>query len=794
MKFSEQWLRAWVNPAVTTAELSHQLTMAGLEVDAVEAVAPPFSGVVVGEVLSVEPHPNAERLRFCRVNAGGERPLEIVCGAANVAAGIKVPVATVGAQLPGGIGIEKSKLRGVMSEGMLCSAKELGLAENAEGLLILPPELTPGTDLRVALALDDVSIELGLTPNRGDCLSVAGVAREAAVINKAELRGPEIVAVAPVIETEFPIRVEAAAACPRYLGRVIKGVNPRATTPLWMRERLRRSGVRSISALVDVTNYVLLELGQPMHAFDLHRLNGRVVVRMAKPNERLRLLDGQEVELRDDTLVIADDGGPVAMAGIMGGAGTAVSDETVDLFLESAHFAPAAIVGRARRYGLHTDSSHRFERGVDPQLPRRAMGRATALLLEIAGGAAGPIIERDSPADLPASQPVTLRAERLRRMLGIEIAAQDVTDILGRLGMAVTVTPDGWEIVPPSFRFDIRIEADVIEEVARIYGYGNVPSHRPAARLAIPPQTEGRVAVERVRQLLIDRGYQEAVTYSFVDPRLQRILDPEQAVLSLANPISAELAVMRTSLWPGLTQALVYNQNRQQARVRLFEVGTRYRREGNRWCEDLVVAGLAAGNVEPEQWAAVKRRVDFFDVKADVTALLDLTGKGDDAFIYAPGNHPALHPGQSAVIRDAAGRRAGLLGLMHPAVTQALDINAAPVMFELEFAVVAEAVIPRFRESSKFPAIRRDLAVVVNEAVSSGAVRACIMEAAGDLLQELQLFDVYRGKGIDSEKKSLAVGLTLQHSSRTLTDEDVDLVVKRVLTRLGEQFGATLRE
>lgn len=794
MKFSEQWLRAWVNPAVTTAELSHQLTMAGLEVDAVEAVAPPFSGVVVGEVLSVEPHPNAERLRFCRVNAGGERPLEIVCGAANVAAGLKVPVATVGAQLPGGIGIEKSKLRGVMSEGMLCSAKELGLAENAEGLLILPPELTPGTDLRVALALDDVSIELGLTPNRGDCLSVAGVAREAAVINKAVLLGPEILAVAPVIETEFPIHVEAAAACPRYLGRVIKGVNPRATTPLWMRERLRRSGVRSISALVDVTNYVLLELGQPMHAFDLHRLNGRVVVRMAKPNERLRLLDGQEVELRDDTLVIADDGGPVAMAGIMGGAGTAVSDETVDLFLESAHFAPAAIVGRARRYGLHTDSSHRFERGVDPQLPRRAMERATALLLEIAGGAAGPIIERDSPADLPASQPVTLRAERLRRMLGIEIAAQDVTDILGRLGMAVTVTPAGWEIVPPSFRFDIRIEADVIEEVARIYGYGNVPSHRPAARLAIPPQAEGRVAVERVRQLLIDRGYQEAVTYSFVDPRLQRILDPEQAVLSLANPISAELAVMRTSLWPGLTQALVYNQNRQQARVRLFEVGTRYRREGNRWCEDLVVAGLAAGNVEPEQWAAAKRRVDFFDVKADVAALLDLTGKGDDAFIYTPGNHPALHPGQSAVIHDAAGRRAGLLGLMHPAVTQALDINAAPVMFELEFAVVAEAVIPRFRESSKFPAIRRDLAVVVNEAVSSGAVRACITEAAGDLLQELQLFDVYRGKGIDSEKKSLAVGLTLQDSSRTLTDEDVDLVVKRVLTRLGEQFGATLRE
>ncbi len=794
MKFSEQWLREWVNPAVTTAELSHQLTMAGLEVDAVAAVAPPFSGVVVGEVLSVEPHPNAERLRFCRVNAGGDRPLEIVCGATNVAADLKVPVATVGAQLPGGMRIEKSKLRGVVSEGMLCSAKELGLAENADGLLILPAELTPGTDLRVALGLDDVSIELGLTPNRGDCLSVAGVAREAAVINKAALRGPEIVPVASGIAAEFPVHVEMAAACPRYLGRVIKGVNPRATTPFWMQERLRRSGVRSISALVDVTNYVLLELGQPMHAFDLGRLNQRVIVRMAKSGEKLRLLDGQQVELADDTLIIADESGPVAMAGIMGGESTAVAAETVDLFLESAHFAPAAIVGRARRYGLHTDSSHRFERGVDPQLPRRAMERATALLLMIAGGAAGPIIECDSPADLPASQPVTLRAERLRRLLGIEVAAQEVTDILGRLGMTVMATPTGWEIVPPSFRFDIRIEADVIEEVARIYGYSKVPSHRPAARLAIQPQAEGRVAVERMRQLLIDRGYQEAVTYSFVDPRMQQILDPEQAVLSLANPISAELAVMRTSLWPGLVQALIYNQNRQQARVRLFEVGTRYRREGSQWREDMVVAGLAAGTVEPEQWAVTKRRVDFFDVKADVTALLGLTGKGDDAFSYEQGNHPALHPGQSAVIQDTAGRRVGLLGLMHPAVTQALDISAAPVLFELEFAPLGEAVIPRFRETSKFPAIRRDLAVVVNEAISSGAVKACIMAAAGGLLQELQLFDVYRGKGIDSEKKSLAVGLTLQHSSRTLTDEDVDFVVKRVLTRLGEQFGATLRE
>ncbi len=794
MKFSEQWLREWVNPAVNTADLAHQLTMAGLEVDAVEAVAPAFSGVVVGEVLSVEPHPNADRLRVCRVNIGGEKTLEIVCGAADVAAGLKVPAATVGAQLPGGLNITKSKLRGVVSEGMLCSAKELGLAESAEGLLILSAAFIPGTDIRVALLLDDVSIELGLTPNRGDCLSVAGVAREAAVMNKIPLTPPEMPVVAAAIEAQFPIEIKEAAACPRYLGRVIKGVDPRAATPLWMQERLRRSGVRSISALVDVTNYVLLELGQPMHAFDLHRLQGRIIVRMAATGERLRLLDGQEVELNADTLVIADEAGPVAMAGIMGGAASAVTDTTAEVLLESAHFTPAAIVGRARRYGLHTDSSHRFERGVDPALPRRAMERATALLLAIAGGEAGPIVECESPAHLPTSNTVSLRAARLRRVLGIEVAAQEVSDILCRLGMRVTENAEGWEVTAPSFRFDIRIESDLIEEVARIYGYSNVPSHRPVARLALQARSEGRVTLERIRQLLIDRGYHEAITYSFVDPRMQALLDPEQSTLQLANPISAEMAAMRTSLWPGLVQALIYNQNRQQARVRLFEVGTRYRRDGGQWREDAVVAALAAGSAEPEQWAQPKRRVDFYDAKADVAALLGLSGRAETDFSFNPGQHPVLHPGQSAAVSDATGRHAGWVGVMHPALVQSLDLSTAPVMFELALDAINAAAIPRFRESSKFPAIRRDLAVVVDEAVSSGAVHTCITSAAGALLQELQLFDVYRGKGIDSEKKSLALGLTLQDSSRTLTDEDVDLVVKRVLTRLGEQFGATLRE
>lgn len=794
MKFSEQWLREWVQADVDTATLAHQLTMAGLEVDAIGAVAPPFTGVVVGEVLSVEPHPNADRLRFCRVDAGGDRPLEIVCGAANVAPGLKVPVALVGAQLPGGLRIEKSKLRGVASEGMLCSAKELGLAEASDGLMILPAEPKPGTDVRAALALDDVSIELGLTPNRGDCLSVAGVAREAAVINRVLVGGPDITSVMPTADARFPVQVDTPEACPRYLGRVIRGVNAKAPTPLWLRERLRRSGLRSISALVDITNYVLLELGQPMHAFDLAKLQGGILVRMAGAGEPLRLLDEQDVELAPDTLIIADEAGPVAMAGIMGGARTAVSDETVDVFLESAHFTPSAITGRARRYGLHTDSSHRFERGVDPHLPLRAIERATALLLAIAGGEAGPIIACDSDVHLPRPPKVKLRAERLWRLLGVDIPRDEVADILRRLGMTVAELPQGWEVVPPSFRFDIRVEADVIEEIARIHGYSRLPQQRPLARLGMQPQSEARVTVERIRELLVDRGYQEAITYSFVDPRLQALIEPTEPALTLANPISADMGAMRTSLWPGLTQALIYNQNRQQGRVRLFEIGRRFRRVDNAWREEPVVAGIAAGTAEPEQWGSAKRRVDFYDVKADVTALLGLTGRGAEAYQYAPYTHSALHTGQAARITDERARAVGLIGVMHPEVQQALGLADTPVLFELEIDTIGEGVIPRFRELSKFPAIRRDIAVVVNETVGAESVRSCVAEAAGILLQELQLFDVYRGKGIDSEKKSLALGLTLQDSSRTLTDEDVDLVMGRVLAHLGEKFGATLRE
>ena len=793
MKFSEQWLREWVNPDISTADLVAQLTMAGLEVDAVEPVAPFFSNVVVGEVLSVEPHPAADRLRVCQVNVGEATPLGIVCGAANVAAGARVPVAMVGAKLPGGLAIERSKLRGVASEGMLCSAKELGLAESAEGLLLLPGDAEPGREVRDYLALNDVSIELGLTPNRGDCLGVAGIARETAVLNRCPVQGPAIDPVAPLIGDEFPVEVDAPHACPRYLGRVVRGIDLQARTPVWMHERLRRSGLRSINAVVDITNYVLLELGQPMHAFDLDKLKGGIRVRMARPGERLQLLDGQQVSCDKTTLVIADDSQAVAMAGIMGGAATAVEEGTTQLFLESAFFAPAAMAGRARHYGLHTDSSHRFERGVDPELPRRAIERATALLMSIAGGKPGPIVEKASPADCPDLPAIVLRAARLRRLLGVEIESAEVTDILQRLGMVVSEEQQGWRVTPPSFRFDIRIEADLIEEIARIHGYSKFPSNRPSMRASLPRLPEGRIEAARIRQRLIERGYQEAITYSFVDPRMQAALDPGQAPFALANPISAEMAVMRTSLWPGLMQAVLYNRNRQQERIRLFEIGTRFRHDGAELREEAVVAGVVVGSQEPEQWGLAKRQADFYDVKGDVEALLAMTGRPQD-YSFKAVVHPALHPGQTAVLEAGPGRVAGIMGALHPHVSKSIDLNELSIVFEVILEEINRAELPSFKEASKYPAIRRDIAVVVDDTVTSAAVRQVILEAAGALLRELQLFDVYTGKGIDSGQKSIALGLTLQDSSRTLTDGDVDLVMERVLAGLREHVGATLRD
>jgi phenylalanyl-tRNA synthetase beta chain len=791
MKVSEQWLREWVDPAVSGTGLAAQLTMAGLEVDSVEAAAPPFEKVVVGQVVNLIPHPDADRLRIATVDVGGPQPLQIVCGAPNVAIGLCAPTALIGAVLPGGFSIKKSRLRGVESQGMLCSAKELGLAESSAGLLPLPPASPPGQSVRELLKLDDALLTIELTPNRGDCLGMEGVAREVAALNRCEFRPLPVAVVEPVIDVTFPIVLRDPADCPRYVGRVIRGVNPAAETPLWMKERLRRAGVRSLGPLVDVTNYVMLELGQPMHAFDLGRLRGGIEVRRAQPGDRLELLNGVIVEPDGETLLITDQQNPLALAGIMGGEISSCTEATRDVFLESAFFTPASIAGRARRYGLQTDSSYRYERGVDPHLQRRAAERATRLLIDMAGGQPGPISEAVSLAHLPVTPAIRLRPARLRLLLGLDIPAAEVEDILRRLGMAVTTEADYWLAIPPSSRFDLALEADLIEEIVRIHGYHRLPGNRPLTRLAMPPQPEGRVAPERFKEALVQRGFQEAITYSFVDPAFQKALDPEREPLALANPISADLAVMRTSLWPGLIKALIYNQKRQQTRVRLFEQGLNFIPSAGELRQESFLGGVVTGTVWPEQWGLANRRVDFFDLKGDVAALLALTGE-PEAFTFVAAGHPALHPGQSARI-ERKGVVAGWLGALHPHVARKLDVEGDALVFELRLESVQTARTPAFHELSRFPASRRDLAIVVDERITAQALQDCIRRYGGELLREAWLFDVYRGEGIADGQKSLALGLILQDLSRNLTDSVVEETVSEIIAGLAEQFDATLR-
>lgn len=791
MKFSENWLREWVNPQVSTEELSEQLTMAGLEVDAIEPAAPAFEGVVVGEIISAEPHPDADKLQVCQVNVGGDEPLNIVCGAPNARAGLKAPTAVVGARLPGDFKIKKAKLRGVPSFGMLSSAKELGLSEAAEGLMELPADAPVGQDLREYLQLDDVSIELGLTPNRSDCLSIEGVAREVGVLNRCEVQGPDMAPVESASEAVFGVTITATADCPRYVGRVIQGIDPQAETPIWMQEKLRRSGVRSLGPVVDVTNYVLLELGQPMHAFDLARLSKGIDVRRAAIGEKLTLLNGDEVELDSEALVIADGNGPIALAGIMGGAESAVGEGTRDIFLESAFFTPEAMAGRARRYGLHTDSSHRFERGVSPKLQRRAVERATALLLDIVGGTPGPVEEVAAQSELPVRNPVRLRSSRITRVLGIEILADEVVDILQRLGMSVEVGEGEWSVTPPAYRFDIEREVDLIEEVGRVYGYNRLPTSRPVGALGMTSAPEGEVPLRRLRSILVERGYQEAITYSFVDPKLQKLLDPDHEAVELANPISSEMAVMRTNLWPGLVQALRHNLHRQRNRVRLFETGLRFVPTGGDVVQEKVIGGLVHGPLLPEQWSGEGGKVDFFDAKGDVEALLAPLGRVEATFEAA--EHPALHPGQSARIR-VGGQEVGWLGALHPSLERKLDLGGHTFVYELMLAPFEGATVPKFEELSKFPAIRRDIAILVDRDINAGRVLDCIREAAPEILRDLELFDVYTGEGVDSGRKSLALGLTLQAHSRTLKDSEIEQVVTDIVTALQKNLGATLRE
>jgi phenylalanyl-tRNA synthetase beta chain len=789
MKFSERWLREWVDPRIDTAALVSQLTMAGLEVDGTLPAAPAFTSVVVGRVESVERHPDADKLSVCRVDVGAAESLGIVCGAPNVRVGMKAPVALVGGELPGGLEIKPARLRGVESAGMLCSERELGLGEGHEGLWDLPADAPVGANLRAWLGLDDTVIDVDLTPNRGDCFSVLGIAREVALLNGMALGGPEISPLEPTIADEFPIEVRAPAACPRFVGRVVRGIRPDAATPLWMKEKLRRAGLRSIHPVVDVTNIVMLELGQPMHGFDLATLRDGVIVRLAEPGERIVLLDGREAALEADTLVIADHHGPRAVAGIMGGEASGVTSETRDVFFEVAFFAPLAIAGRARRLGLHTDASLRFERGVDPAQQRRAVERATALLIEIAGGEAGPVMEHVSTAHLPAREGVLLRRARLAALLGHAVPDDEIERILAGAGIAVSPTDEGWEAVPPSYRFDIALEVDLVEEVARIYGYDRLPEARGAGAAALGDATERRVPAPRIADVLAARGYQEVVTYSFVDPDLQRALFPDMPALPLSNPISSELSEMRVSLWPGLLQVLRRNLSRRQGRVRIFEQGLKFVLEDNELKEINVTAGLLAGSRFPEQWGAEADALDFYDAKGDVEGLLALTAAGCR---FEVADHPALHPGQSArVLRD--GREAGWLGALHPRLVRALDLDRAPLLWELNFDIAFAAELPGFTELSRFPAIRRDIAMVVDQQISVHALTEAIRSAGGALLTESKVFDVYSGDRIDSGRKSVAFGLILQESSRTLTDDEADRVVAAVVARLESEFGARMR-
>ncbi len=797
MKLSERWLREWVDPGVPTAALVEALTLAGLEVDSVTPVASPFAGVEVGEIRAVEPHPEDPALGVCSVLGGDGAPHRVVCGAPNARPGLRVAWARAGATLPEGRAIGRRSFGAVASEGMLCSAAELGLEDRGDGILELPSDSPIGADAWALLTLDDRAIEVDLTPNRGDCLGIAGIAREVGVLFRRPVNPPVVHPVAAVIPDVLEVRVADPAACPHYLGRIVRGLDARAHTPLWMRERLRRSGIRCLSAIVDVTNYVMLEWGQPMHAFDFARIAGPIEVRRARHGERLTLLDGQDLALTEDTLLIADRDTPVAMAGIMGGLESGVGPATSDVFLECAFFAPAALAGKARAYRLQTDSSHRFERGVDFDLQARAMERATALLLAICGGRPGPVVERRAAEYLPARAAIALRATRIRRLLGVEIPPDEVVDVLGRLGMSVRSEPvtaeaPSWRVVPPSFRFDLAIEADLIEELARVRGYARIPGRSPIGALEMNPRPEARLCSARLRQVLIDRGYHEAITYSFVDPAATERLMPDVETLPLANPIASDMSVMRPSLWPGLLGALKHNQDRQAARVRLFEIGLVFRPLGGKLDQPSKLGGVAWGSCVPEQWSAPRRVADFYDLKSDVEALLALAGADAGAITFRPHADPALHPHQSAIV-GRGGIALGRIGALHPLIARALDLQAPVYLFELDLEALRSRELPAYRPLSRFPLVRRDLSLVVKRETAAAAVLACIGREAGDLLKELHLFDVYAGQGLDTGEKSIAIGLIFQGISSTLIDEEVDASVTRVLARLGEELGARLR-
>jgi phenylalanyl-tRNA synthetase beta chain len=790
MKFSESWLRTLVDPKLSSDELSHLLTMAGLEVEALDPVAPEFNDVVVAQVLEVNKHPDADRLNVCKVDTGRGEPTTIVCGAPNVAVGLRVPCALPGAKLPGDFTIKIAKVRGIESSGMLCSAKELGIAEEASGLLILPNDAPVGQSIRQYLELDDNLFELKLTPNRADCLSLTGIAREVGAITGMQANLPVVPAVAPTITDQRAVILDAPLACPLYCGRVLKGVNAKAPTPDWMVRRLERSGIRAISALVDITNYVMLELGQPLHAFDNTKLQGSVHARLALPDEALLLLNEQTIKLDAGILMIADEAKPLAMAGIMGGEESGITLETSELFLESAFFAPKAIAGRARRYGFGSDASHRFERGVDFGGVQGAIERATALILEICGGQAGPVVE--AKAALPERTPVCLRTERASKVLGLPLSADQIAQLFTGLGLSFVRDGENFLVTPPTWRFDIQIEEDLIEEIARLYGYDNIPSTAPRGPMSMLVQDEAQRPKALVRQLLVDRGYQEVVNFAFVEEAWEADFAANLDPIRLANPIASQMAVMRSSLIGGLISNLVTNLKRKQSRVRLFETGRSFHKDTQAipvagFYQPWNLAGLAYGTALPESWGSDGRKVDFYDLKGDLEALLAPAQLRFEKLV-----HPALHPGRAAkVLLD--GKEIGCLGEVHPEWVQKYDLPQAPVVFELDFSAVTAVKVPSYSEVSKFPAVIRDLAVVVDHGLALQSLLDGLNGQKNPLVKDIQLFDVYAGKGVAENKKSLALRIVMQDTQRTLLDSEVDAAVQQLVSCLEQAFGAQLR-
>ncbi len=784
MKFSENWLRTFVNPALSSAELSHLLTMAGLEVEGMDAVAPAFNNVVVAQVLEVVKHPNADRLNVCQVNVGEAQPLTIVCGASNVAVGVKVPCARIGAVLPGDFNIKQAKVRNVESFGMLCSAKELGLAETSEGLWLLPDDAPVGESIRKYLELDDQIFTLKLTPNRSDCSSLFGIAREVSALTASPCKPIAIAPLKATLHEQVKVQVDDATACPLYYGRLIRGVNAAAASPIWMQRRLERSGLRSINTVVDITNYVMLEMGQPMHAFDANKLSGGITVRRARAGESLTLLNEQAVQLDIGVLVIADDVRVLALAGIMGGHGSGVEASTTDVFLESAFFHPDAIVGKARRFGLATDSSFRFERGVDYAATQQALERATQLLVEICGGKVGELSAEHGT--LPTRNPIGLRRSRVARVLGIEFSNEQIAALLTRLQFAFTAKDGDFLVTPPSFRFDMSIEADLIEELARLHGYDNIPALQPKATLTMLPDSESQRPLSRIEQTLVSRDYQEIVSLAFLDEQIERDLCGNESQLKLQNPIASHLAVMRSSLIGGLVSALRFNLNRKQTRVRLFEAGACFAKSGDEYVQTQRLSGLVYGTRQAEQWGITAKGVDFYDAKADVEALFAL-----QVLRCVAALHPALHPGRCAQLY-LGNKPVGWLGELHPQWQQKYDLPLAPVWFEIELDALLQANLPRLQEVSKFSPIYRDLAVMVDENVTAQTLLDAMHKVKAPNVREIELFDVYRGKGVGENKKSLAFRMLLQDTEKTLTESEIDSSVNLLIDVLQKQ-GAQLR-